>query len=121
MVFVGLLSELTDNSEYLLLSEITVMGGNEMSKKNQKACCTPVEMGMNYCKVESIISVDERGQMVLPKELRDRANIRAGDKLAIISWDKGGEVCCIYLIKAEHLAERVKDFLGPMMKGVATT
>jgi hypothetical protein len=53
--------------------------------------------------------------------LRDRANIRAGDKLAIISWDKGGEVCCIYLIKAEHLAERVKDFLGPMMKGVAAT
>jgi len=53
--------------------------------------------------------------------LRDRANIRAGDKLAIISGDKGGEVCCIYLIKAEHLAERVKDFLGPMMKGIAAT
>jgi len=24
------------------------------------------------------------------------------------------------LIKAEQLAERVKDFLGPMMKGMAT-
>ena len=92
-----------------------------MPKKNQKVCCSPVEMGTNYCKVESVISVDERGQMVLPKELRDRANIHAGDKLAIISWDKGGEVCCIYLIKAEHLAERVKDFLGPMMKGMANT
>jgi len=119
MFFVRLISAVTDNSESILLSEIPVMGDDAMPKKNQKVCCSPVEMGMNYCKVESIISVDERGQMVLPKELRDRANIRAGDKLAIISWDKGGEVCCIYLIKAEHLAERVKDFLGPMMKGMA--
>jgi|GEM_PF-112544 len=119
MFFVRLISAVTDNSEYILLSEIPVMGDDAMPKKNQKVCCSPVEMGTNYCKVESIISVDERGQMVLPKELRDRANIRAGDKLAIISWDKGGEVCCIYLIKAEHLAERVKDFLGPMMKGMA--
>jgi AbrB family looped-hinge helix DNA binding protein len=121
MVSLCLLSVATDYSDYLMLSEITVNGGDAMAKKNQKVCCSPVEMGMNYCKVESVISVDERGQMVLPKELRDRANIRAGDKLAIISWDKGGEVCCIYLIKAEHLAERVKDFLGPMMKGVAAT
>ena len=92
-----------------------------MPKRNQKVCCSPVGMEMNYCRVESVISVDERGQMVLPKELRDRANIRAGDKLALISWDKGGEVCCIYLIKAEHLADRVKDFLGPMMKCMAAT
>ena len=92
-----------------------------MSKKNPKGTpCSPMGKEGSCCKVESIISVDERGQMVLPKELRDRANIRAGDKLAIISWDKGGEVCCIYLIKAEQLAERVKDFLGPMMKGMAT-
>ncbi len=93
-----------------------------MAKKNQKVCCSPVDpvdIEMNACKVESIISVDERGQMVLPKELRERAKIRAGDKLAIVSWDKGGEVCCIYLIKADHLAERVKDFLGPMMKDMA--
>jgi AbrB family looped-hinge helix DNA binding protein len=74
---------------------------------------------MNCCKVESIISVDERGQMVLPKELREKANIRAGDKLAIVSWDKEGEIGCLYLIKTEYLAERVKDFLGPMVKEMA--
>ncbi len=91
-----------------------------MARRNQKVCCSPADVEMNCCKVESIISVDERGQMVLPKELRDRAKIRAGDKLAIVSWEKGGEVCCIYLIKAEYLAERVKDFLGPMMKDMTT-
>jgi len=92
-----------------------------MPKRNQKSWCSPAETGLNCCKVESIISVDERGQMVLPKELRERANIRPGDKLAIVSLDKGGEVCCIYLIKTEYLAEPVKDFLGPMMKGIAPT
>ena len=88
-----------------------------MAKKNQKASfCSPMNKEMGSCKVESIINIDDRGQMVLPKELRDKANIRAGDKLAIVSWDKGGEICCIYLIKAEYLSDRVKDFLGPMMK-----
>lgn len=92
-----------------------------MSKKNQKVSfCGPVGKEMSCCKVESIISVDERGQMVLPKELRDKAKIRPGDKLAIVSWDKGGEICCFYLIKTEYLADRVKDFLGPMMKDMVS-
>jgi antitoxin PrlF len=56
--------------------------------------------------------------MVLPKELRDKANIRAGDKLAIISWQKDGEVCCFTLIKADALAERVMEFLGPVLKNM---
>jgi AbrB family looped-hinge helix DNA binding protein len=91
--------------------------GKKMSKMIRKgSSCSPLSTEMNCCKVESIISVDERGQMVLPKELRDKAKIHPGDKLAIVSWDKGGEICCFYLIKTEHLAERVKDFLGPMMK-----
>ncbi len=93
-----------------------------MPKKNHKApLCASVNKEMSACKVESIVNIDERGQMVLPKELRDKANIRPGDKLAIVSWDKGGEICCIYLIKAEYLADRIKDFLGPMMKEMAAS
>ena len=90
-----------------------------MAKKGRKKSFSSLagnEIGC--CKVESIISIDERGQMVLPKVLRDKANVKAGDKLAAVSWDKGGEICCIYLIKAEYLAERVRDFLGPMMNDV---
>lgn len=92
-----------------------------MAKRNSKATvCSPVGKGISSCRVESIVSVDERGQMVLPKELRDRANIRAGDKFAIASWEKEGEVCCFYLIRTEYLAKQVKDFLGPMMKDMVT-
>lgn len=68
------------------------------------------------CKVESIVSVDERGQMVLPKEVRDAAGIRPGDKLAIIMWKKGEEVCCMSLIKVDALTGMVKGMLGPLMK-----
>lgn len=93
-----------------------------MAKRNRKgSLCSPMSKDMGCCKVESIINIDERGQMVLPKELRDKANIKAGDKLAAVSWDKGGEICCIYLIKAEYLAEHVRDFLGPMMKDMTAS
>ncbi len=70
------------------------------------------------CKVESIVSVDERGQMVLPKEVREAAGIRAGDKLAIIMWQKGADVCCLSLIKSDSLTGMVKGMLGPLMKDI---
>ena len=62
--------------------------------------------------------MDERGQMVLPKEIREKAKIRAGDKLAVVAWEREGEVCCISLVKVEGITEMVKDMLGPMMKGI---
>lgn len=88
-----------------------------MPKRDEtKSCCAPSDMGC--CKVESVITVDERGQTVLPKEIRERAGIRAGDKLAVISMEKDGEVCCISLIKVEKLASIVKGMLGPVMKDI---
>lgn len=72
-------------------------------------------MGMGCCQVESVISVDDRGQLVLPKEIREKAGIKAGDKLAVVSWEKEGKMCCIALIKAEKLAGMVQGFLGPVL------
>lgn len=70
------------------------------------------------CQVQAIVSVDGRGQMVLPKDLREKANIRAGDKLAVSTWEKDGQVCCIFLTKAEDLADMVRATLGPVMETV---
>ena len=74
--------------------------------------------GASTCKVESLITVDERGQMVLPKEVRSKAGIRAGDKLALISWEKDGKICCLGLVKAEELTGMIKSVLGPVMKDI---
>lgn len=91
-----------------------------MKQAKQKESCMPSGGTQGCCRVEALLSIDERGQMVLPKELRERAGIHAGDKFALISWEKDGAVCCLSLIKAEHLADQIKDFLGPLMGGVAT-
>lgn len=90
-----------------------------MAKKDKNAsCCKPSSKNLDGCRIESIVTVDERGQMVLPKELRERTKINAGDKLAVASWEKNGEVCCITLIKVEDLVGMVKDRLGPVMKEI---
>ena len=85
------------------------------------SCQPAAEKEPSCCRVESLISIDERGQMVLPKDLREKANLKPGDKLAVISWEKGGATCCFTLIKADSLAGRVRDFLGPMMQDLSQT
>ncbi|MFH1150033.1 MAG: HgcAB-associated protein [Actinomycetota bacterium] len=79
-----------------------------------KTCCEPV----TTCRVESVLSVDERGQMVLPKDVRGRAGIKPGDKLALVTHEMDGEVCCITLVKVDALTEMVKGVLGPVLKDI---
>jgi AbrB family looped-hinge helix DNA binding protein len=87
-----------------------------MEKKRKDAsCCGPSEPEFAGCRVECLVAVDDRGQMVLPKELRDRAGIRGGDKLAVIGWEKEGRVCCLSLIKVEEFSGMIKGVLGPLM------
>jgi len=85
--------------------------------KKQDPCCAPTK-GESTCRVESVLSVDERGQMVLPKDLRKRAGIGPGDKVAVVSHEKDGELCCLSIIKVESLTEMVKGVLGPVMKDI---
>jgi len=90
-----------------------------MKKKSKKTIVKKsARKNDNCCKVESIISVDERGQMVLPKKLRDKAGIKANDKLTVITWCKGKKICCMSLIKSDEFIAMVKGKLGPMMKDI---
>ena len=85
--------------------------GDSGSSVNSHCSCGPKQ----GCMVESVLTIDERGQMVLPKDVRERANIKPGDKLALISWEKDGGICCLALMKVENLSGMVKDVLGPLM------
>ncbi len=64
--------------------------------------------------IEAIITIDQRGQMVLPKETRDKAGIRAGDKLALVGWRKGDRVCCLSLVKVEAMAQMIGELMDSL-------
>ncbi len=77
------------------------------------------ERATGCCAVEAVVTVDSRGQIVLPKELRSRAGIRAGDKLAVVTMVSGEKVCCLSLMKVEELAGTVREVLGPVARELA--
>ena len=85
-----------------------------MAKRKKTACCDVTQAETGAYQIESIITIDERGQMVLPKHTRDRAGIRAGDRFALIAWSKNERVCCLSLIKTDELTEMVTGFLGSL-------
>ena len=76
------------------------------------------------CNVEAIVSFDERGQLVIPKDVRKKFNLNAGDKFALISCSTDiGEnseatTCCFTLMKTGQLEDMVKQSLGPMFSEI---
>jgi antitoxin PrlF len=80
-------------------------------------CCKGSD-NLPCCQVESVISIDERGQMVLPKEIREKANIKAGDKLALVRWNNTNDIRFIALVKIEDLNKLVQQMLGPALKEI---
>ena len=84
------------------------------SRKAAKLCGT----GGPCCNVEAVVSIDARGQIVLPKDIREKAEIEPGDKLAVIAFESDGKVCCISLVKSDAFADSVKGMLGPMMSEI---
>ena len=70
------------------------------------------------CRMVAVIAMDGRGQIVLPKSLRDRADMKEGDRFCVVSSETDDRVCCISLLKADEIDQTVKDILGPIMKEV---
>ena len=80
-------------------------------------CCKSPD-NLPCCQIESVVSIDERGQMVLPKEIREKANIKAGDKLALVRWNNTSDISFIALVKIEELNKVVQQMLGPALKEI---
>ena len=92
--------------------------GNEY--KNNIECCEPslAPEGIKCCQVDALITIDGRGQIVLPKEVREKAAVKAGDKFLVLSYEADGKVCCLFLVKADDFGDTIKGMLGPMMKDI---
>ncbi len=74
--------------------------------------------GTKCCQVDAIVSIDARGQIVLPKDVRDKAEIKAGDKFLLIRSESEGKLCCLFLVKAAEFAGTVREMLGPLAKEI---
>ncbi len=66
------------------------------------------------CKIESVVTLYSKGQIILSKNLRERAGFEANGKIALMSFEKKGEVCCVLMIKAERLGEAMAKALSPV-------
>ncbi len=72
--------------------------------------------GCNCFKIQALVGIDDRGQMVLPKEIREKAGIRGGDKLALTTIEREGEICCLLLTKSDELVQVVQSTLGSVAR-----
>ena len=84
----------------------------------------------NSCQIEAIVSFDERGQLVIPKDLRKKFNLQAGEKFALISCmtdcndddcctpSSESSLCCFTLVHTNQLKGIVEQALGPMMSEI---
>jgi len=81
--------------------------------------CAMVDMAKeSNCRVSAIVTMDSKGQVVLPKDLREKAKLKPNDKLAVIGCESEGEICCFMMVKAERFGNSVKNMLGPMLRGI---
>ncbi|MEE9224068.1 MAG: HgcAB-associated protein [Thermoplasmata archaeon] len=86
-----------------------------MAKNEEEENCGEDCSESTCCQIISIISVDDRGQMVLPKEVRNKMGIKAGDKLAVVMSEGKGDSCCVFLMKVKELSDAVRVKLGPVL------
>jgi antitoxin PrlF len=56
-------------------------------------------------KREAVVTIDSKGQVVLPKDVREKAGFTANGKIALVSIEKERELCCLLLLKADKLDE----------------
>ncbi len=68
--------------------------------------------------VEAIVSCDDRGQLVLPKDLRKRLKIGSGEKLALLRFMNDKEEFFLTLIKTHALEDLIKNYMSPVIKDV---
>lgn len=68
------------------------------------------------CRVDAVITVDSKGQLLLPKDLREKADFRPNSKIAILTIEKEGKIHCVLMIKAEGLSGAVSNALSPVLK-----
>ena len=91
---------------FITAFQLSIMTRKTIKKER---CYTPTST--SELTIEAIVNIDERGQMVLPKEIREMMELHIGSKLALVTKEEDGRLCCIFLFKVEELAVTVQNKL----------
>lgn len=72
---------------------------------------SPVELA-------AVVTVDSRGQLVLPAGVRRKLGLKGGERFALIPC---GSVACpsaLTLVRTEELGHALQALLGPLLRGL---
>lgn len=86
------------------------MSENDNIQKNRINICEDA----TCCQVEAVVTIDKRGQIILPKEVRQKAGMKEGDKFAVISCGSEDAICCVVLVSTDKYTDTTKNILGPL-------
>jgi len=64
------------------------------------------------------VSFDERGQLVFPKDVRKKFNLKAGEKFMMVSCTNEKGLCCFTMVKTSAVNEMLGKSLGPMLNKI---
>jgi antitoxin PrlF len=67
---------------------------------------------MSKCMIEALVTMDGRGQIVIPKKVRESTGIRGGEKLVVCTNRKEGRECYIFLVKTGNFPGIAGSFVN---------
>jgi len=87
-----------------------------VKEKTEPAECESEGMTAACCQVRAMVTVDRKGQILLPKELRQEIGMKPGDKLLVLSVSPRGKPYSLILTKMDNVSStiviKVIDDLG---------
>lgn len=66
---------------------------------------------MGQYEIEAIVTVDARGQVLLPKDVRSDLGLEPGSKLAVVVMRSGGAPCCVSLMPLGPLESAAREVI----------
>jgi AbrB family looped-hinge helix DNA binding protein len=61
----------------------------------------------------TVVTIDQKGRMVIPKRLREKANIQVPEKLVMVPKEEG----CIEIVQVEEDLKRAKRIAAQKLRG----
>lgn len=66
----------------------------------------------------AVVTVDARGQLVLPADVRKKLGLKGGEKFALVPCSSTTCPSAMTLIRVEELGSALEGLLGPLLRGL---